>query len=254
MTMRAVERAHRSGMETVVVTGFPERVPVKGGHVLPTGYEDERSWAHTASYTAALTTFAAIANGLAEQSERLDLSPLPEVLREALELEGMAHSVAASAVVAERARGAPDVVLVGGGPNAVTASEGALKLGETSYTRAGSWELEEMLHGPLAAVDEGTLLLVIAPSGRSVERAAGLVRAARAIGAAPVAVVDEGNAGAFEDAHRLVMPEIPEVLSPIAYIVPVQLISYFLAVGKGINPDLIRRDDERYRRARSQYE
>jgi glucosamine--fructose-6-phosphate aminotransferase (isomerizing) len=111
-----------------------------------------------------------------------------------------------------------------------------------------------MLHGPLAAVDQDTLLILVAPAGSSTARAADLVRAAREIGTTPVVLAGEENAGAFEGAHRLVLPDVPEVLSPIPCVVPLQLFSYFLAVGKDVNPDLLHRDDERYRRARAQYE
>jgi glucosamine 6-phosphate synthetase-like amidotransferase/phosphosugar isomerase protein len=254
MTVRAVQRAQRCGAETIVITGFPDS---EGGRlarqVVPTGYSAERSWAHTASYTAALATLLALANGLAEPGERLDLTPIPEVVRDALELEEMAHRMAAGAILAERYREAMRIVLVGGGPNAATAREGMLKLLETSYVQATAHELEEMLHGPLAAVTPDTLLIVLAPSGASTDRAHDLVRAAHAIGTTPVVLVDAGNAERFEQAHRLLLPEVPEVLSPIPYVVPLQLFSYFLAVGKGLNPDLLRRDDEPYRSARAAY-
>ncbi|MBV9282866.1 MAG: SIS domain-containing protein [Chloroflexi bacterium] len=255
MTLRALERAHRCGLETVVVTGFPQSPAGRAARqVVPTGYAEERSWAHTASYTAALATLAALANALAEPEERLDLSPLPAAVTEALQLEEMVHRLAAGAILAERYREPTQVIVVGGGLNAVTAREATLKLLETAYIPATAWELEEMLHGPLAAVGPDTLLILAAPTGSSTPRALDLVRAAREIGSTSVVLAGEENAGAFEHAHRLVLPDVPEVLSPIPCVVPLQLFSYFLAVGKDVNPDLLHRDDERYRRARAQYE
>lgn len=254
MTLRALERAAQLGMETILVTGFPENAGGKlARHLVPTGYADEKSWAHTASYTATLTTLAALANALAEPAQRLDLSPLPQIMRDALQLEEMAHRMAGSTILVERYREPVRIVLAGAGPNAVTAGEGALKLLETSYVQATAHELEEMLHGPLAAVTAESLLIVIAPPGRSTDRAADLVRAARALETIPVVLASAANAEAFEEAHRLVMPELPEALTPIPYVVPLQLFSYFLAIGKDLNPDLLRRDDERYRAARAQY-
>lgn len=255
MTRRALERARRTGAETVAVTGFPgSPVAALASRVLPTGYEQERSWAHTASYTATLTCLAGVANALAEPEERLDLRPLPEVLAEALQLEELAHRLAASLLLAEQSGTPARIVLVGGGPNAATAREGELKLLETSYVQASSFELEQTLHGPLAAVTPETLLLMIAPEGNSVDRAVELSRAAQQLGVTPVVLTCGDCAGRFEDAHCLVLPDVPEVLSPIAALVPLQLFSYFLAVGKGLNPDLIHRDDERYRAARAAYE
>jgi glucosamine--fructose-6-phosphate aminotransferase (isomerizing) len=254
MTLQALDRAHRSGAETVAVTGFPESAAgSQARYVVPSGYQAELSWAHTVSYTTALASLLSLANGVAEAGERLDLSPLPEVVTDALALEEMAHRLAASTVLAERYREPPRIVLVGAGSNAVTAQEGALKLLETSYADAVAYELEEMLHGPLAAVTAETLLLVIAPSGRSTDRIADLLRAAHEIGVTPVALTGGENAERFDEAHRFILPEVPEIVSPIPSVVPLQLFSYFLAVGKGLNPDLLRRDDERYRAARAQY-
>lgn len=255
MTLRSLERAHRSGCETVVITGFPESEAGRLARtVLPTGFADERSWAHTASYTAALTSAAAVANMLAEAEERLDLSPLPELMRTVLTIEEMAHRMAASTILAERYREPADMVLVGGGPNAATAKEGVLKLLETSYARASAFQLEEMLHGPLAAVTPETLVILIAPAGRSIDRAVELTRSLGAIGNTPIVLTDEQRADAFDENHRLLLPDVPETISPIPFVVPLQLFAYFLAVGRGSNPDLLRREDERYMAAAAQYE
>jgi glucosamine--fructose-6-phosphate aminotransferase (isomerizing) len=254
MTLRALERARRSGCESVAITGFPESTAGQlARHVLPTGFPVERSWAHTASYTAALTVAAAVANMLAEREERLDLSPLPELMRTVLSIEEMAHRLAAGVILGERYREVSDIVLIGGGPNAVTASEGVLKLLETSYVRASAFELEEMLHGPLAAVSPDVVVMVIAPSGGAIDRAVELTHALQAIEVTPVVLTDDSHAESFDESHRLVLPDVPEVISPIPFVVPIQLFAYFLAVGRGLNPDLLHRDDERYRKARAQY-
>lgn len=254
MTVRSIQQARESGAETVVITGFPDSpAGLAAAHVLSTGYTEEHSWAHTASYTAAVTTLLALANGLAGPEERLDLSPLPEVVHEALQLEEMIHRIAASAILMERYHDPSAVVVVGAGVNAFSAHEAVLKLLETSYVHAGAFELEQMLHGPLAAITPDTLVIVLAPMGKETERATELVRALQAIGVTPVVLCSDQNAEAFGEAHRLLLPELPEVLSPIPYIVPLQLFSYFLAVGKGTNPDLLHREDDRYRDARAQY-
>lgn len=255
MTVAALEYGRRSGCETVLITGFPEKGRESvARYVLPNGYAEERSWAHTASYTASLATLAVLANGLAVPEERLDLLPLSMVITEALGLEGIAHRLALSVIEAEGRVGPADVIITGAGPNAFTAAEIALKMEETSFTRARSAEMEEMLHGPLAAAGPDTLLIVIAPGERSTERALDVTRAAEAIGMTPVVLCGESNAERFENAHRLVLPDVPEIISPIPFVVPLQMFAYYLAAGKGINPDLLHRDDERYRAARAQYQ
>jgi glucosamine--fructose-6-phosphate aminotransferase (isomerizing) len=273
MTLQAMERARQAGAETILLTGFPESPGTAAGrhsgttptHVLPTGYPEERSWAHTVSYTAALASLAALANLTGDRAtgpqleanpgrgNRLDLKALREVIAGALQLEEMAHRMAATLIINERYREPAPIVVVGAGPNAVTAHEAVLKLLETSYMMAAAFELEQMLHGPLAAVSHSTLFILIAPPGASTERAAELARAAHRIGVVPVVLAGEKNAAAFDDAHRFILPEVPEALSPIPYVIPLQLFSYFLAIGNSLNPDLIHRDDDQYRLAAKEY-
>jgi glucosamine--fructose-6-phosphate aminotransferase (isomerizing) len=190
---------------------------------------------------------------LAEAEERLDLTPLPELIRTVLTIEEMAHRMAASTILAERDGGLTDMVLVGGGPNAATAREGVLKLLETSYARASAFDLEEMLHGPLAAVTPKTVVILVAPGGRSIDRAVELTRAVGAIGVSPIVLTDEEHADAFGENHRLLLPDVPETISALPFVVPLQLFAYFLAVGRGSNPDLLHRDDDRYLAAAGQY-
>lgn len=251
-TNAALERAQRAGLESVLITGFPQRAGA-ARYVLPTGHPEERSWAHTAGYTSALTSIAALANDLADPAERLDLNPLPELVRDVLGLEEMAHRLAGSTLLVERFQQEIRIFITGAGPNVATANEGALKLLETSYTPALAFELEEMLHGPLAAVMPDSLVILLAPPGRSVERAAELVAALAELSVTPVVLCGEQNEAAFPEAHRLVLPDLPEVISPIPYVVPLQFFSYYLAVGEGLNPDLIHRDQEPYQRARAAY-
>lgn len=255
MSIRALEQANEQGAATVAITGFPEsKIAAAAGLVLQTGYGDERSWAHTISYTAALASLAGLANQLAEPSRRLDLAALPDVMAETLQLEEICHRLAGGVITAARYREPAGTVIVGGGPNAATAREGVLKLLETSYGWATGWELEQMLHGPLAATTAETLFIILAPPGRSTDRAVQLVRAIDVIGATPIVLVGSENADRFEETHRLLLPDTPEVLSPLLYVVPLQLFSYFLAVGHGRNPDLIHRDDETYRAASAAYD
>jgi glucosamine--fructose-6-phosphate aminotransferase (isomerizing) len=111
-----------------------------------------------------------------------------------------------------------------------------------------------MLHGPLAAVSRDDLVILIAPPGASSERATDLARALHELEVQPVVLTAESNAEAFSEAHRFILPEVPEIVTPIPAIVPIQFFAYYLAVGLGFNPDLIHRDDKRQRAARAQFE
>jgi glucosamine--fructose-6-phosphate aminotransferase (isomerizing) len=237
-TLRALERAHRAGCETIAVTGNRESSAGRRvRHLLPTGFMSVHTAVRTTGYTAALAATCALANTLAEAEERLDLSPLPEVINVALTLEEMAHRLAAGMIVAERYQEPPVLILTGAGPNRVTALESTRQLAATGAMRASAWGVEEMMHGPLVGAGPNTLVIMIVPGGRATERAVDVVAALRERDVTPVALVTEENAEAFEDAHRLVLPDMPEVLSPIPCIVPLQFFSYYLAIGKGLDPD-----------------
>jgi glucosamine 6-phosphate synthetase-like amidotransferase/phosphosugar isomerase protein len=246
-TVRAVDRASRSGMETVLLVGDMSKAISPVGHVLSTGFSAGRSLTGTASYTAAMASFAALGNDLADPAERLDLRPLPEAVRESLESEGIVHRLAATYTLATRAQGGTNAVFTGGGPNEVTAYAAQSSVMEMSHLPAGAVDIETALHGSLAAMNEHTLLVVIAPPGPAAERAMNLTRAASLLDMTPVVLVSEDNVDEFGDCHRVLLPTgVPEHLTPITSIVPLQLFAYYLALGQGVNPDLLRSDDPRY--------
>ncbi len=168
----------------------------------------ERSWCHTASYTCAVAAIAALHGE--------DIATLPARV-EAL-LEGQRFPVSAH----ER------FVIAGAGRDWPTAQEAALKLREGVFVAAEAWETEQLLHGPLAAVDETVRCFVLEGEGRAAERARGAVAALEALGCEVALVPTE---------------------HPVVDIVRFQLLTLDLAAARGVDPDLIRRDDERWKRA-----
>jgi glucosamine--fructose-6-phosphate aminotransferase (isomerizing) len=141
---------------------------------------------------------------------------------------------------------------VGGGPNAATAREGALKLSETAWLPAVAFEPESFLHGPSAALEAEDALVLIAPPGPARARALDVARAARAIGAEVLVLAREDDREAAAVAgETIALPEVDEALSPILAVVPLQLLAYHVAVARGRNPDLLRADDPAHARARA---
>jgi glucosamine--fructose-6-phosphate aminotransferase (isomerizing) len=124
---------------------------------------------------------------------------------------------------------------------------------ETNYTASFGMETEEVLHGPVAALGDAALV-VIAPPGPARARALDLLRAARILETETVALGEAGDAeleatcGTF-----LALPTCTEALSPAPYHVPLHLLSYWMAVVKGSNPDLMRREEPAYLQARQSY-
>ncbi len=123
-------------------------------------------------------------------------------------------------------------LIAGAGRDWPTAQEAALKLREGAYLAAEAHRLEELLHGHLAAVDETVRCFVLEGEGRAVLRAAD---AARALG-------ELGCDVTLVPTHH-----------PVVDIVPFQLLTIDLAEARGVDPDLIRRDDPRWQAARDSY-
>ena len=124
-------------------------------------------------------------------------------------------------------------LVAGAGRDWPTAQEAVLKLREGAFVAAEAHETEQLLHGHLAAVDETVRAFVLEGEGRAAERAAGAVAALRELGCDATLVPTQ---------------------HPAVDIVRFQLLTVALADERGVNPDLIRRDDERWARARAAYD
>jgi glutamine---fructose-6-phosphate transaminase (isomerizing) len=243
-TAAAVEHAAQRGAVGVTVTA--RGVTLAGAtHALHT-CDAEASGAHTVSYTTALAALALLAaEAKGDDGTRRALGGLPDLVAFLLGQESW-EELGARLVSRRR------FWFVGGGPNAATAREGALKLSETAWLPAIAVEPESFLHGPSAALEADDVLVLIAPPGPARARALDAARAARAIGAEVLALAREDDRDVAAVAgETIALPEIDEALSPIVTVVPLQLLAYHVAVAHGRNPDLLRADDPAHARARA---
>ncbi|HVN84982.1 MAG TPA: SIS domain-containing protein [Candidatus Binatia bacterium] len=244
-TGQALALAQAAGALTILVTGQGPHEAPPGVGVIRTCHQD-RSSAHTVSYTSALAVLALIVAELAEsEGLRGAVRALPEQLRAALATESAVRELAGRQTDRER------VYFVGGGPHATTASEAALKLKETSYIVSEGFAVEQMLHGPMQAVEAGDLIVAIAPCGPSLARIGDLLNAAAEIGTARAAIVSDETPLNAEDVVRI--PFTTEGVSPVVSVVPVQLFAYFAALTRRRNPDCFRLTDARYQRASNRF-
>ncbi|MCA1718252.1 MAG: SIS domain-containing protein, partial [Actinobacteria bacterium] len=152
-TARALQRALESGCRTALVTGEGASVSVQTGAVFRT-VAQERSAAHTVSYTAAVSILAHLASRIGYHRTGSETLPetflrneLPAALGAALGAEERVASLAREHLTCRR------IWILGGGPSAVTAEEVALKIKETSYLQAEGTSTETMLHGPFQCVE-----------------------------------------------------------------------------------------------------
>jgi len=118
------------------------------------------------------------------------------------------------------------------------ALEGALKLKEISYIHAEGYPAAEMKHGPIALIDEEMPVFVIATKGASYEKVVSNIQEVKARKGKVIAIVTEGDTAvkAIAD-HTIEIPASPDALVPLLAVVPLQLISYHIAVMRGCNVD-----------------
>jgi glutamine---fructose-6-phosphate transaminase (isomerizing) len=241
----ALARASRAGDATVAITGRDIEGPAGAGHALRT-VEQETSGCHTVSYTTALAMLAALSAAVGRDADTArQLEALPDLVAMLLGQEAWED-------LAARFGGRRRYWFVGGGPNAATAYEGALKLSEAAWVPATGLTCEQFLHGPWAALEADDVVFVIAPPGPSHGRCRDVARVAAEIGASVVAIVAEDDREiAPLAAETIALPAVPELLSPILAVVPLQLLTYHLAVKAGANPDTLRVEQAAHGRARA---
>jgi glucosamine--fructose-6-phosphate aminotransferase (isomerizing) len=200
--------------------------------------ERERSAAFTASHVTAMTVLAQIATRLGNTGWEDALARLPDQVAQVLAQEARVEPIARRAVTRR-------VYAIGAGPNEATALEAVIKVREAAQGWIDGLAAEQFLHGPLIAANADDMALVVNVAGSLArERVAEIARVLDAIGAHvwlighPVEGIT--NATVFD------LPQIPELLSPLLAVIPVQLFAYYMAAIKGIHPDLFRRDESRY--------
>lgn len=140
--------------------------------------------------------------------------------------------------LAQRFVSATNALYLGRGYNFPVALEGALKLKEISYIHAEGYPAAEMKHGPIALIDEGMPVVVIALRDSLYEKVLGNIQEVRARGGRVIAIATEGDDHIRSYAEEvLYVPEVPEPLSPILTVLPLQLLAYYTAVLRGCDVD-----------------
>lgn len=260
----SVQALHQAAMQhfTVGITGKGSQMP--GVATLLQTVEQDPSPTHSISYIGTLTRLSQIAarlaalQGRAEQAQRLEqgLASIPARMEHILAREDDIRRIAREAIVQQRR-----LYFLGAGPNAATAPEGALKAKEAAYVTAEGFELEQAIHGPMAAFEPHDLIIPISVAGAAQTRMADFLLAQSEIdthlwllGEAP----NSETATLFKRSHwsRFPLTEesaLLEELTPMLAALPVQLLANFLAVARGTNPDSFRLDDPAHKRASERF-
>jgi glucosamine--fructose-6-phosphate aminotransferase (isomerizing) len=244
-SLEALAKAKAGGGAGIVITGKGSGEGLRIADVSLVTVEQEASAAHTVSYTTALSLLAALAAALPGDAGIVrQLEALPDQLAVLLGQESWEE-------LAARFKDRRCYYFIGGGPNAATAYEAALKMNEANHRPTVGLHCEQFMHGPWASIGPEDLLVVVALPGPSYERIAMAARAVREVGTPILAIVREGDTEvAALAAETITLPELDELLSPILAVVPLQLLTYHLALLSAVNPDTMRADQAAHRRAR----
>jgi len=163
-----------------------------------------------------------------------DLRKLPDLVQSYLDSAEPAHVYE----VAGRYSSRPFFLYLGRHAGVPVCYEGALKLKEISYIPTEAYPAGEMKHGPIALLEPGSPVVVVATDGHVFDKVVSNIEEVKARGAAVIAVATEGNA---EIAHHaddvLWCPRTPPLLTPVTAIVPLQLFAYAIARANGLNVD-----------------
>lgn len=198
--------------------------------------------ASTKAFTTQITVLTLIALRLAQAKGTItnsdfhrylqELQLIPEKVAEALLTNDAAKAVA------EIYKDAPNCLYLGRGYNFPVALEGALKLKEISYIHAEGYPAAEMKHGPIALIDEQMPVVVIAPRQTHYDKVVSNIQEIKSRSGKIIAIVTQGDTQvrALAD-HVIEIPDTVDALSPLLTTIPLQLLSYHIAVMRGCNVD-----------------
>lgn len=241
-TLAALRELKRKGHPTMAicnVVGSSIAQEVNGGVYLHAG--PEIGVASTKAYTSQCLALVLLAihfgrlRNMGYEAGRRVLEAtqrLPEAVEQALETNQAIRTIA------NKYADCSNFLYLGRHYNFPTALEGALKLKEISYIHAEGYPAAEMKHGPIALVDENTPSVFVMPSGFIYEKVMSNLEEIRARKGPVIAIATEGDRRIEEVANEVVyVPKVEEFLQPIVSVIPLQLLSYHIAVARGCDVD-----------------
>jgi len=194
--------------------------------------------ASTKAFTAQVTVLTLMAFYIAQQRGTItqskliehltELDEIPELVEQALKSNDHIRDIAAIF------KDSPNCLFLGRGSSFPVALEGALKLKEISYIHAEGYPAAEMKHGPIALIDEEMPVVFIATKNSSYEKVVSNIQEVKARKGKVIAIVTEGDIDVKEMADYVIeIPQTAEAFVPLVATVPLQLLSYHIAVMRG---------------------
>lgn len=198
--------------------------------------------ASTKAFTTQITILTLIALKLAAEKGTLSKDQISGILKEMESIPQLVEKVLVNnplvEIIADAYKDSTNCLYLGRGYNFPVALEGALKLKEISYIHAEGYPAAEMKHGPIALIDEHMPVIVIATKKGHYEKVVSNIQEIKSRKGKIIAIVTEGDEQVCELAdHVIEIPDCSESLSPLLTTIPLQLLSYHIAVMRGCNVD-----------------
>jgi glucosamine--fructose-6-phosphate aminotransferase (isomerizing) len=242
-TLASLREAKRDGVRSIAICNVVGSMATRetDGTVY-THAGPEIGVASTKAFTAQVTVLTLLAMIMGQKRGTItdtklrelmvELDTIPAKVEKALELDTEIQAIA------EIFKDSTNFLYLGRGYNFPVALEGALKLKEISYIHAEGYPAAEMKHGPIALIDENMPVVVIATRDSSYEKVVSNIQEVKARKGRIIAVVSEGDTVIPAMAEFVIeVPHTSEVLMPLVSVVPLQLLSYHIAVLRGCNVD-----------------
>ena len=244
-TLAALRYCKEQGQKIVSIVNVPTSTMARESNcVLKTLAGPEIGVASTKAFTTQLTLLACFAIALGRAKGALSRSEESRLSRALVEVPSRAAEVLNNDQAIEKIAQnlmvpAHDVLYLGRGSSYPIALEGALKLKEISYIHAEGYAAGEMKHGPIALIDEGVPVVVVAPTDELFDKTISNMQEVLARGGKVVFFGDKDGVGTVKDrsAAAIVLPTVDPFVAPILYAIPVQLLAYHTAVAKGTDVD-----------------
>jgi glucosamine--fructose-6-phosphate aminotransferase (isomerizing) len=225
--LTAVKQALKHGCRTITITNEAKSTLAEmTQETIVTMAGKESAVPMTKTYTALLAALFSIAVSLGDRKQLIsELERTPKIVEETIKV-----SETKIKDISDKLRDPSEIFLLGRGPNYATAAEASLKLKEASLVHAESFHSPEFRHGPKALVRQGTPVIALTTSDKLDETTIRLMEELRTGGANTISIGDLAGS-------TVRIPPINYYLTPIPYIIPLQLLAFYLAVHKGIDPD-----------------
>ena len=233
-SLKALDVANETSITLGIVNVAGSSITRRAQYVIQTQAGPEIGVAATKTYVAQLTAIYLFAALISENEELLDeLDRVPDFIDETLK------DIELVKELSKRYNYARDFFYLGRGYSYPTALEGALKLKEITYIHGEGYAAGELKHGPLALIDEGIPVVVVIPPGDNYIKTMSNLEEVISRGANVLAIGsdDDESLKAKADAVIAINSEVKDIIAPLVYIVPLQLIAYYITLEKGHDPD-----------------